>query len=1101
MVDLTFVVNRDEISGDIKVNQGTFVTENQIPDADSHDSGLDAASIDLHLPAGTDVYSFGSGRIVGAYAGYTDAEFPDLPITGPVTFGNYVTVEHYLDGMSDPVYVTYAHLSQETADYWVNKLEAKGGPVLISADTRIGEVADAIETPFPVHLHLSFATSYGNYSFPNGIAEAFGSAENLNLLSELTLGGTRLSEIQRGDSIPSAGIENIAISEDGPNQSDTEALVDTTGTTTGVVSLEAPTFMADGDVEFTISLAGVGRGLQYNIAYIIDVSGSMGGQRIADAKSAYIELTNQLIAVGIADVATFAVIPFNSGSTLYADLTAQEAIDRIASLSAGGGTSFGPALANAETFFSSANIGQTNIAYFLSDGQGSGASDSLTNIANVQSFGIGSGANLGSLNIIDSDNAVALSSSVQLADVLTGSSVDVTDIDRIEITLDGQVVETITPDQLVNGPLGLQYTGTLSGLDVSASAQNLVHATVYLTNGAVSGEAELSIASALNGTTIVSDGSSEKVTFGALTTTFDADTSGASNINLLGNNLDNSITATNVGGTFSTFGGNDFFSLGDYANSTVDRVIDGGAGYDIIEYAGNYIQSLVNKVGNVIKIGSNTDTISSVEEIRFDNAVLYTATFSVTFLNSPPVAVADAFDADEDQILIGNVLDDNGNGTDSDPDGDALTVSLISGPTEGILSINGDGSFDYDPNGAFEHLNVGETATDGFTYSVDDGQGGISAAAVSITIEGVNDVPLLFTNNGVKVNEGATGTAIAASTLAATDVDNPAADLVYTITDLPDHGTLLLNDGAVGLGGTLTQSDIDAGLLTYDHDGSEVAADSFEFDLSDGIAVVADQTFDITVNLSLHGTNRRDILAGGAGDDEVFGGRGDDHLDGQGGHDLLDGGKGRDTLLGMSGNDILAGGDGRDHLEGGDGDDILVGGDDRDTLLGMAGNDIVIGGGGSDLIDGGAGNDILTGDGDGDALVPEGAQGHGKLSGANNGYHNWLLGFPIVDLFDGLADLDIFGGGEGDGRDTFIFAPGDGQDEITDFDTRSDSWFLQFLTGDRIDVSAYGFEDDDDVYALAVQDGDDTVIQLSEEDSIRLVGVEVGELDKHDFIT
>ena len=66
------------------------------------------------------------------------------------------------------------------------------------------------------------------------------------------------------------------------------------------------------------------------------------------------------------------------------------------------------------------------------------------------------------------------------------------DIDRIEITLDGTLVETITPDQLVNGPLGLQYTGTVSGLDASSAAQNPVKATVYLSNGTVSGEAESS---------------------------------------------------------------------------------------------------------------------------------------------------------------------------------------------------------------------------------------------------------------------------------------------------------------------------------------------------------------------------------------------------------------------------------------------------------------------------------------------------------------------------------------------------------------------------------------------------------------------------------
>jgi len=39
---------------------------------------------------------------------------------------------------------------------------------------------------------------------------------------------------------------------------------------------------------------------------------------------------------------------------------------------------------------------------------------------------------------------------------------------------------------------------------------------------------------------------------------------------------------------------------------------------------------------------------------------------------------------------------------------------------------------------------------------------------------------------------------------------------------------------AIGLNDTFTQADIDAGVVSYDHDGSQNLADSFEFTLSDG---------------------------------------------------------------------------------------------------------------------------------------------------------------------------------------------------------------------------------------------------------------------------
>ncbi|MEZ6095179.1 MAG: cadherin-like domain-containing protein [Pirellulaceae bacterium] len=66
------------------------------------------------------------------------------------------------------------------------------------------------------------------------------------------------------------------------------------------------------------------------------------------------------------------------------------------------------------------------------------------------------------------------------------------------------------------------------------------------------------------------------------------------------------------------------------------------------------------------------------------------------------------------------------------------------------------------------------------------------------------------------------------------DPDDDGIELTYTITSNVTNGTLRLNGTAIGLNDTFTQADIDAGLVTYDHNGSETLSDSFNFSLADG---------------------------------------------------------------------------------------------------------------------------------------------------------------------------------------------------------------------------------------------------------------------------
>ncbi|RIA45350.1 Ig-like domain-containing protein, partial [Dichotomicrobium thermohalophilum] len=82
--------------------------------------------------------------------------------------------------------------------------------------------------------------------------------------------------------------------------------------------------------------------------------------------------------------------------------------------------------------------------------------------------------------------------------------------------------------------------------------------------------------------------------------------------------------------------------------------------------------------------------------------------------NTAPVAKDDSFMTGEDNTVSGNVLDDNGNGADSDPDKDQLTVSLLNGPDKGSVSLDPDGSFTYTPN-------ANSNGTDSFTYKLSDG--------------------------------------------------------------------------------------------------------------------------------------------------------------------------------------------------------------------------------------------------------------------------------------------------------------------------------------------------------------------------------------------
>ncbi|HEY9163764.1 MAG TPA: Ig-like domain-containing protein, partial [Magnetovibrio sp.] len=133
-----------------------------------------------------------------------------------------------------------------------------------------------------------------------------------------------------------------------------------------------------------------------------------------------------------------------------------------------------------------------------------------------------------------------------------------------------------------------------------------------------------------------------------------------------------------------------------------------------------------------------------------------TISVNITGVNDAPLALADLNATDEATLISGNVLDN-----DSDVDRlDTISVSSVNGDTAGVGSLitlasgaevvlNADGTYRYDPNGAFDHLNTGETATDSFSYTITDDHGATSEALVEISIAGIGGG-----NSGGGISEG-----------------------------------------------------------------------------------------------------------------------------------------------------------------------------------------------------------------------------------------------------------------------------------------------------------------------------------------------------------
>ena len=190
-----------------------------------------------------------------------------------------------------------------------------------------------------------------------------------------------------------------------------------------------------------------------------------------------------------------------------------------------------------------------------------------------------------------------------------------------------------------------------------------------------------------------------------------------------------------------------------------------------------------------------------------------TVSITVTFANSPPVATGDTATVAEGGSVLIQVL-----ANDTDPDGDALTVTFVTQGTNGSVVNNGT-SVIYNHNGS-------ETALDSFSYTISDGKGGTDTASVSITVTPVNDPPVAVNDNASVSSGGSVVVGVLAN-----DSD-PEGDTLTIIAVTQATNGSVVNNGTT---------------VTYTHNGSQTTSGSFAYTISDGKGGTATAIVTITI--------------------------------------------------------------------------------------------------------------------------------------------------------------------------------------------------------------------------------------------------------------
>ncbi|WP_148219482.1 beta strand repeat-containing protein [Azospirillum sp. B510] len=554
---------------------------------------------------------------------------------------------------------------------------------------------------------------------------------------------------------------------------------------------------------------------------------------------------------------------------------------------------------------------------------------------------------------------------------------------------------------------------------------------------------------------------------------------GTGPVTFTGNALNNSLTGGAGADLLTGLDGNDTLNGGAGADTLI-----GGTGNDtyVVDNVGDVLVELPDEGIDTVQSSISHTLLADFENLTLTGSAALTGTGNA----------------------LNNLLTGNG------------AANLLTG-LEGDDTLNGGGGADTLIGGTGNDLYVVDNAGDVVTELVGEGIDTVNAsinwtlganienltltgsAAISATGNELNNV--LTGNSGANLLDGGLG---------ADSMAGGAGNDVYIVDNAGDVVTELAGQGTdevrTSLSSYLLGANIEA--LTYTGTGDFAGT----------------------------GNALDNLLTGDLGNDTLSGGDGADTLDGGAGSNLLIGGAGNDVYLvgGLGDQVVELAGEGIDEVRTALTGYTLTDGVETLTYTGVAafagtGNaldNLIAGGAGADTLDGGLGADTLIGglgddvyvvDSVGDTVI-EGAdagidevrttlsaftlgdnverllfQGGGDAVGIGNGLDNWLTGNAGNDTLDGAAGNDTLLGGlgtdmltGGSGADLFVFASGDGQDTITDFDAAQ---------GDRIGLAA------GQSYSVDTNANGDAVIVYGTSDIVTLVGIQPAAVSSTWFVT